>query len=417
MALTLAFAACGPTSSTGPSSSPPASPGASSTPVPSPSGSPAPSGDNAAIYDSIEADVREIRGLQPKRPVEPTVVSSKEMEDYTTRTFHEDNPADYIAASDALAKGMGLLDDGTSLEDAYLKLLGSQVAGLYSPDDKKLYVVSKSGALGPTERVTFAHEYTHALQDQNFDLQSLGLDQLDQGDRNLARLALVEGDATLLMGLWAQSKLSLPEQAQMLRDSMDPEANKILQESPRFLVDGLLFPYTSGLGFVQGLYAQGGFDAVNAAFRDLPASTEQILHPDKYRAGEAPVQVALPADLAAKMGSGWKVGLQDTFGESQLATWLRETGVGADATAAAAGWGGDRVALLEGPNGAWAIVLRTAWDTERDATEFDEAAQSAERQVGGVGEHFRSGREVWIVIGSDAEIAAKAAAAAGQSGG
>ena len=90
-------------------------------------------------------------------------------------------------------------------------------------------------------------------------------------------------------------------------------------------------------------------------FTKMPDSTEQILHPDK--ATEAPVAVTLPADLAASLGSGWTVPLQDTFGELQLGIWLREGGVpSAEATDAAAGWGGDRLAVIEGPDGAWAVV-------------------------------------------------------------
>ena len=91
----------------------------------------------------------------------------------------------------------------------------------------------------------------------------------------------------------------------------------------------------------------------------MPESTEQILHPEKYTAGEAPVAVTLPADLATRLGTGWTVPLQDTFGEFQLGIWLREAGVaGGDATAAAAGWGGDRLAVVEGPDGAWGVVHR-----------------------------------------------------------
>ena len=88
--------------------------------------------------------------------------------------------------------------------------------------------------------------------------------------------------------------------------------------------------------------------------------------------------MTLPADLATRLGAGWSVPLQDTFGEFQLGIWLRENGVAAaDATAAAAGWGGDRLAVMEGPDGAWAVVIDTTWDSEKDATEFADAAHTA----------------------------------------
>ena len=128
------------------------------------------------------------------------------------------------------------------------------------------------------------------------------------------------------------------------------------------LRESLLFPYIQGLGFVQGLQGAGGWQAVDDAFGKPPASSEQILHPEKYASHEAPITVALPKDLAARLGAGWKVPLEDTFGEFQLGIWLRgNTAIGtAGANDAAAGWGGDRVAVVDGPNGAWGVVLRTA---------------------------------------------------------
>ena len=107
---------------------------------------------------------------------------------------------------------------------------------------------------------------------------------------------------------------------------------------PPVLRESLLFPYTGGLTFTQRLHGAGGWEAVNDAFAKPPASTEQILHPEKYDSGEAPLEVDLPDDLAARMGAGWKVGLEDTLGEFQLKVWLAETagdGAASAATAAA----------------------------------------------------------------------------------
>jgi hypothetical protein len=174
------------------------------------------------------------------------------------------------------------------------------------------------------------------------------------------------------MTLWQIQNLSQLELLQLIGESLNPEVMGSLDDMPPVLRESLLFPYTAGLSFVQTLQA-GGWQAVNDAFAKPPASTEQVLHPEKYVAGEAPVDVTLPADLAARMGSGWKVGLEDTLGEFQLRVWLDQATAGSDAptaTQAAEGWGGDRVALLDGPNGAWAIALRTAWDTPTDAHEF-----------------------------------------------
>jgi hypothetical protein len=115
------------------------------------------------------------------------------------------------------------------------------------------------------------------------------------------------------------------------------------------------------------------------------------------------VTVDLPADLADQLGAGWSVPLEDTFGELQLGIWLREAGVAATSAATASeGWGGDRLAVVDGPNGAWGVVLETTWDTAADAAEFLDAAQ---RAVDGLSHPARisapAGKGVTILVASD----------------
>lgn len=332
-----------------------------------------------AGYDAIEEQVVAIRGLQPTSDIQPQVLDAEGIRELTTASFRRDNPPELVAASDRLLKGLGLIDANDSLEALYLDLLASQVAGLYDPDSRSMYVVSRTGELGPSEKTTFAHEFTHALQDQTFELSSFDLAEVGEGDRGYARLSLIEGDATLLMTLWQLESLTQAEFVALLGEAMDPEATRILNEMPPVLVQSLLFPYTGGMNFVQCLYADGGWAAVDAAYEDPPASTEQILHPEKYESREAPIPVDLPDDLAARLGDGWSVGLEDTFGEFQIRLWLEHAGGGGGGPveAAASGWGGDRIAILEGPDDAFAIVLATEWDSPDDAREFVERAEIA----------------------------------------
>ncbi len=399
--LLVLVAACGSTTAT-PSPAASASPSsAPSTAAPTPAGSQ----DTAAIYRSIEDQVVAIRQLQPKSPVNPTVLDDAGIKKFVADGFDKDNPPALIAANERVFKALGLLPADASLKDLYVKLLGSQVAGLYSPDDKQLYVVSKSGGIGPIEKTTFAHEFTHALQDQNFDLGSLKLDEVGQGDRSFGRLSLVEGDATLSMSFWQLKNLSQAEFGQLMTQAAADPSTKELMAMPAILRESLLFPYSQGLSFVQGLQVQGGWKAVDAAFANPPASTEQVMHPEKYASGEGPIAVTLPKDLATQLGTGWTTGLEDSFGEFQMGVWLKQnTSISAaDAKAAAAGWGGDRVAVVNGPDGAWGVVLRTAWDTPTDATEFETAATPI---VDGLGDSAAllpgaGGAERWVVVASD----------------
>ena len=134
---------------------PPASPAT----TPSPSATAAPGGpvdaaaasvDPAQVYAEIEAEISRIRGLEATDPVDPIVLDDQGIRDLAEKIFREDNPTELVAANERLLKGLGLLDADASLEDLYIELLGSPVAGLYSPDDKEMYVVSRSGDLGPT---------------------------------------------------------------------------------------------------------------------------------------------------------------------------------------------------------------------------------------------------------------------------
>lgn len=338
----------------------------------SPSGGPTGSGDaNAALYSRIETQVSEIRGLQPTAPVGRDVLDAAGLRAFITSSFEDDNPAPYVTATETLYKALLLMPQDASLENLYVELLTSQVVGLYDDKTKKMYVVSESGAIGPAQQITYAHEYTHALQDQHFGLKSVVGDAKDQGDRTLARTTLVEGDATLVMSLWAQANLTAAQLVQVAGET-DPASQAVMAKMPAILRESLLFPYTSGLTLVLADYGRGGFAAVDARFAAPPDSTAQVLHPDLLAAGTKPVVVTFAKDLASRLGSGWSVPLQDTLGEFQLEILLRDAGGVASgvSSTAAAGWGGDRVALIQGPGGATGVALDTVWTTAGAASEF-----------------------------------------------
>jgi hypothetical protein len=392
-----------PSPSPSPTRTPTPRPAAS--PSPSASPSPASSAQVDALYDSIEDQVIEIRGLDPVRDVAREVIDEGELRTLITEQFDEETPPEYVAANERLYKALELIPAEADLRELTLDLLSGGVAGFYRSDQDTLYIVSRTGLPGVNERITFAHEFDHALQDQN---TSVFTDQdgiLDQADRILARQAVYEGDATLLMTLWAADNFDLSDLAEMLALGNDPEATALLERMPAILRETLLFPYTTGLTFVQSVQAQRGWAGVNDLYDRMPASTEQILHPEAYQARETPITVDLPDDLATRLGDGWSVPLEDTLGELQLGIWLRQGGTTpADAATAAAGWGGDRLAVVAGPNDAWGLVLETTWDRAADATEFLDAAQPV---VDGLANPARIsapvGGAVTILIASDAQ--------------
>jgi hypothetical protein len=393
---------------------PTAAPSASTVPSAAPSSA---ATDTDAIYDAIEAQVDELRGLTPV-DVQRQTIDEAALGEKSTADFDEDNPPEYVEANERLYQALGLLEKDDSLRDLYLALIESQVAGFYRPDEKTLYVVSRSGTVNGADKITFAHEYDHALQDANFDVFKDPEALRDQTDEALARAALYEGDATLLMSQWAIPNMTPEELQDVVAAGNDPKANEVLAATPPILTESLLFPYNAGLAFIQPKQLGGGWAGVDEVYSRLPASTEQILHPEKYDAQEAPVAVTLPTQLAEGMGAGWSVALEDTWGEFQTGIWLRESGVpAADATAAAAGWGGDRLAVLSGPDGAWGVAMQFAWDSGVDADAFETAAGTAIKAAGGPAQVVPADETTrWVLVASDDETLNSLATAAGLAG-
>jgi hypothetical protein len=381
------------------------------------SAAPSASQDADAIYDEIEGQVEQIRGLQATQKVDRETIDEATLRTMLAEQYDKDNPADYQAANETLYKALGLIPEDSSLKEMSLELLGSGVAGFYDDDQKKMFVVSRSGGIGGAEKITYAHEFTHALQDQHFTVFKDQKDVRDQSDWFLARQGVFEGDATVLMALWAFQHLSADELAQ--GTAADPEAQATMDKMPAILRESLLYPYTTGALFVQQAQMTGGWKGVDALYGRMPESTEQIMHPEKYAAKEAPIDVQLPKDLAKKLGTGWSVPLFDTFGEFQTGIWLREGGVPvADANTAAAGWGGDRLAVIHGPDDTWAVAMKTAWDTKEDAAEFEAAASTAIKKATGVAQVLpgAGGTTRWVVIGSDDKTLSKVANVLGLAG-
>jgi hypothetical protein len=392
-----------------------ASPSAAPSAVPSP----AASTDPAAVYDGIERQVIAIRGLTPTKAVERRIISEAELRTILTKMYDDETPPAYVAASERFYKALGLLPQSASLRDLTMDFMTGGVAGFYRNDQGTMYIVSRSGGIGGNEKVTYAHEYDHALQDQTWPVFRDQHGVLDRGDWVLARQAVYEGDATVLMSQWAIGNATPQDLKDIIAAGTDPAQTALLARTPAIMKETLLFPYTTGAAFVQAAQADGGWAGVDKLFKRLPESTEQILHPEKYAAGEAPVEVALPTDLATRLGSGWSVPMQDTFGEFQTGVWLREGGV-ADAAAkdAAAGWGGDRLAVVNGPNDTWAVAWHTVWDTEADAAAFETAATTALAKAGGMAQVLpgTGGTTRWILLASDADTMSRVANVLGLAG-
>jgi len=372
--------------------------GGSPTPVPAtPTPAPSAAQDSRTVFAQIEAQVQTLRGLPAAKIGPPEVITRAELARKLPVLLQ---PALDVVTLRAL--GLPGARDIVALTN---RLYAAQVLGYYDFDTKRMVVVSDSG-LTPEARITYAHEYTHALQDAAFHSGAASDQVKGQQDRELALLGLEEGDASVAMVLWAIGHLSSAEMTGITATPV-PDMSGI----PAWMVHLLEYPYLSGAEFVSRLYATGGWDAVNAAYADPPQSTEQVLHPDKYVAHEAPIAVE-PLDLLSVLPSGWTRESDSTMGEAWIATWLGGINVEAGAASAgAAGWGGDHLSVADAADGSWALGWRIAWDTPSDATQFEAAYMSVNARAPFPTRLVRvSDRQTVVLQASSAQVLATIAA-------
>lgn len=337
--------------------------------------------------DQIEQQVISIRGLQPKNAVKRDLLSTAQLRENVINDFFKDYTAEDAKDDVKELSLLGLIEPDFDINNFYIDLYSEQVAGYYDPETKEMYVISDS-SFGALEKMTYAHEYTHVLQDQTYDLRD-GMKINDEycethTEYCAAVQALTEGDASLSEQIWFVNKASPKEQQEVLDYSRNYKS-PVFDSAPYFMKQDFLFPYQQGLEFVMSLFNSGGWKAVDAAYKNPPVTTEQILHPEKYPSNQ-PVEVPLP-DLSSLLGNGWREARRNVMGEWYLRLIL---GYGLDpqtrlsetvATSAAAGWGGDTYLLyLNDVTNQTAFIMDMRWDTPTDASEFWLALQSYCRQ-------------------------------------
>jgi len=329
-------------------------------------------GSAAAGVRGVESEVERLRDLRFLRPVPVTLESPAKVAEQLLRELdRQTDKADLERQARALEL-LGELPEGTDLYGLLRSVQAESVLGFYVPGKPpakgRLYVRSDRG-LDPYARVVLAHELTHAVTDQHYDLRRADkLSTAHADDRATAYTGLVEGDATVMMQLYRDQALSPAEQAQADRVGA-AQATPKLDAAPPALRESLLFPYAAGAAFVRALYQRGGWGAVDRAYRDPPASTEQLLHPEKYLDGRDQPQAVPEPDLRGALGQGWRPGTRSEWGEFDTRLLLEGQLPVTTAERAAAGWDGGGLRTFE-RGGRTAVVLRTVWDSPAEAREY-----------------------------------------------
>jgi hypothetical protein len=328
--------------------------------------------------DELVQTTAALRGLEPKVPIREGVKSKEEISRYLNETVQKENNQEELEKEGRVLRKLGLVPADLDYRDFIIKLLTEQVGGFYDPDAKTLYIASWLPA--EEQKPVIIHEITHALQDQYFDVERIRKkdQEIDNDDRTLAHQAVMEGDAMVVM---LQSLLDpikrhfseLPNLAFIMQSQMSTMQFQYptFKSAPPYLQETLIFPYGYGASFLQYSWKQvPSWQAVNKIYSDLPSSTEQIIHPEKYFVDrDAPKQVTADA-YAAMLGDNWKIAYKNVMGEFSLGLLLKLHLTEEWSQKAVTGWGGDQVLLLENDKGKDAVLVDSVWDTSDDAEKF-----------------------------------------------
>ena len=329
----------------------------------------------AAMASAARDKAERVRGLTlPAAGVKEAVATRVEVAAYLDERLTETGARAQIALAGRMYEDLGAVAAGTDLVEVVERITGEQIAGYYDWEKKTLYLADWMPRI--LQEPVLVHETTHALQDAHFGLGRFMTPIAGADDAQAAIQAVIEGDAMLTMvedylpkGEGVRRELAYG----MMVAATEQQIAGL--DAPRVVTEGLVFPYTAGMQLVRSVWKGGGWAAVNRLYEDVPLSTEQVIHPERYL--ETPrdlpqrVTVTVPSALAA---AGWSVAYRAPQGELGWRIVLSAALERAVAAKAADGWDGDEAVLLEREAGGPTITLvASVWDDEREAEEAEAA--------------------------------------------
>ena len=350
----------------------------------------------------VMAEVHEVRdlaaqarGLEPADNITEGTITRDQLKSYydeVADVAHESDSDGELAVMNTALRLMQMLEPGEDAIQEYTSDLGTDVIGFYSLEDDALVMVDDGGSdssLDLYDGLALAHEYVHSFQDASFDFDRLGdLQEKEEEDRlnteySVTIDALMEGDAQAASIGYLGLSLGADAVDEWL-DNGVAEASIQDDGSGSALDRMAIFPYSEGLRFVLYLWLKGGWEEVDKAYADPPKTTEQIMHPDRYVAGDEPLGLKLQ-DLSDGLGDGWRQTDDGVFGEFDVYNYIR-TGTDDDlnARSVADGWNGGRMAIYAYGSDSERVVLHLvlSWDNDDEANEFYNAFQLHVQSLG-----------------------------------
>lgn len=266
-----------------------------------------------ASVDEVLRFVSQDTLLPIKHSVKKQIVSREQVEKYISDKLENDVDRIRFERSELVLKKFGLLPRTFNLHNFLIKLLTEQVAGYY---DEKTKTMNLLDWVAPDmQKAVMAHELTHALQDQSYDLEKMskedeqiekrGLTDLrslvKNDEESTCRSAVMEGQGMIVLVDYmlapaGKSVADSPEFVDLMLSSMEKDkSSPVFDSAPLLLQDELIFPYRYGMRFIKDVLVEGGKSAAYKKVLDqMPLTTREIMQPDEYLAGHRVPTLFLP---------------------------------------------------------------------------------------------------------------------------
>jgi hypothetical protein len=324
--------------------------------------------------DEVLQQMSEITGLPIKGQLGKQVVGRPEVERYLTQNLHQEMTPAELHAQEALVRALGLVSRDFNLEQFLISFYTEQAAGFYDPQRKTMFIADWTPQ--ESQSMVLSHELTHALQDQNWDLESYLHGARDNDDASAARQAVVEGYATAAMMQQAAGGLDLgqlPSIGPLIEQLIPQQFAEFpaFSNAPQFFRTEALFPYLQGMGFIQAGLQQGGWKDLNGLLSEHPPeTTKEIYEPQIYYNHQALPQVELSRPPALN-GVGLRFLTANSLGELGYYAMIQQLISEDEAKALGPAWMADRYLLYEHSGGdEYTLVARTQWATAAQAQAF-----------------------------------------------
>jgi len=338
---------------------------------------PAPAQELFTQIGAIKEGLSAITGLAFTRDVPYASITKDELRGYLEQRLRETMKPEDVRAEELTLKMLGLVPKDFDLRRNTLELLTEQAAAFYDYNQKRLFILKGAGE-GQEERVALIHELAHALADQHFHLAKFIHEGMKSDDDATARQAVMEGQATWLMAAYlAREEGGPPEIPQamieMMKKSAESSAGQqypVFSQAPLYIRESLVFPYADGLAFQDAVFRKLGKDAFAEVFVRPPASSGQILHPQRYLSHAG---LAIPDPPAAPGAREFRKLADGTLGEFDFRVLLTQYTSTEEGDPAAEHLVGASYELLEHKREKFPVLgVASVWDSPESAQKYFE---------------------------------------------